>query len=202
MELGEVLKKISTNAIVYESGLEDKIAAYTAEKVEIQVKLDKLFDDQAESEMNGRSFDHKKIDQLSAEIVRINGMISALERKAIRGYEIPEGDKQILIAAAADRYFNDTIQTVKDNIRIEEINKKLWELRDEYRDMSNRSSFKTSMEDIFKHNSPLNEDAADNIIRQAIDRADVYNSPEYIQLRKEFENVKTNFPYFWKKFLF
>jgi hypothetical protein len=39
-------------------------------------------------------------------------------------------------------------------------------------------------------------------VHEAIKSADIYNNPEYIKLKKELENFKTNYPYFWKKFVY
>ncbi len=204
MEFREVLNKISKNAIEFECGLNDKITSYQDEKEKIQKKLDKLFDDQAVTELNGGSFENKKIDQLSAEIVRLNGLISALERRASKGYEIPESDRLVLINAAAEKYYTDTIQSIKDDIRLEEINKQLWDLMDEQKGITQRCYFNinSNLDSDFKCYSPLDEEASSSIISEAKSKADVYNNPEYIKLRKELGNVKTNYPYFWKKFIY
>ena len=183
--------------VQYLGEINDKIADYSKQRYQLQEKLESLFDEQVNAEINNKPFDGKQIDQLSAELVRIDGLIAALERQVKKNYEIPQSNKKEIIDAAVTEYTNDSIQSVRNKIRLIEVDNLLWALMEEQKKLCNYNGFDLSYE--LKSSELFSDADISNIISEVKNKADILNNPELISLDKLYKKMKSKHPYIFCK---
>lgn len=185
--MSDILSKIKEQFLSKKNTIKSMIHELETKKAALQNQLESEFDNQVESELAELDYDENIIKEINSQMMEIQGRIDAYKRQLDK-HTLTNQDKEDILNEAAEEYKKTAIQNLKNDLRKFELDKKIRELMNEAKEITDMKD--SSIYQQLKYSELFPGMDEHELKHEVTLMADLSNNNEYIELIERLKPLR------------